>query len=100
MSTTTSSPYRHPTGRLAVLLKREFTLPKLTPGMRAFIHFEAIAYYGRVDLNGAVLGAMGPYTPYEFEFTPHAKEERIQFRSTWHLVPFADGSGSARSRSA
>jgi len=26
------------------LLKREFTLPRLTPGTRAFIHFEAITY--------------------------------------------------------
>jgi beta-glucuronidase len=77
------------------LLKREFTLPKLTPGMRAFIHFEAIAYYGRVDLNGAVLGAMGPYTPYEFEFTPHAKEGTNSVSlDLADLVPFADGSGS------
>lgn len=77
------------------LLKREFILPTLTPGMRAFIHFEAIAYYGRVAINGVFLGAMGPYTPYEFEFTPHAKEGTNSVSlDLADLVPFADGSGS------
>jgi beta-glucuronidase len=78
------------------LLKREFTLPKLAPGRRVFIHFEAIAYYGRVAINGVVLGAMEPYTPYEFEFTPHAKEgTNLVSLDLADLVPFADGSGSS-----
>ena len=77
------------------LLKREFTLPRLTPGMRAFVHFEAIAYYGRVAINGVVLGAMGPYTAYEFEFTTHAKEgTNSVLLDLADLVPFADGSGT------
>jgi beta-glucuronidase len=77
------------------LLKRDLTLPKLTPGMRAFVHFEAIAYYGRVAINGIVLGAMGPYTPYEFEFTPHAKEgANLVSLDLADLVPFGDGSGA------
>ncbi len=77
------------------LLKREFTLPRLTPGTRAFIHFEAITYYGRAAINGALLGEMGPYTPYEFEFTPTAKEGTNSVSlDLADLVPFADGSGS------
>jgi beta-glucuronidase len=77
------------------LLKRDLTLPKLTPGKRAFVHFEAIAYYGRVAINGIVLGAMGPYTPYEFEFTPHAKEGANSVSlDLADLVPFGDGSGA------
>ena len=76
-------------------LKREFTLPKLAPGTRAFVHFEAINYYGRVSVNGAALGAMGPYTPYEFEFTPLAKEgANSVVLDLADLVPFADGSGT------
>jgi beta-glucuronidase len=63
--------------------------------MRAFVHFEAITYYGRVAINDVVLGAMGPYTPYEFEFTPHAKEGANSISvELADLVPFADGSGS------
>ena len=77
------------------VLKREFTLPKLAPGTRAFAHFEAITYYGRVSVNGVALGAMGPYTPYEFEFTPHAKEGANSVSlDLADLVPFADGSGT------
>ena len=77
------------------LLRREFMLPRLTSGMRAFVHFEAITYFGRVAVNGAVLGAMGPYTPYEFEFTPHAKDGTNSVSlDLADLVPFAGGSGS------
>lgn len=77
------------------LLQREFALPRLTPQTRAFLHFEAIAYYGRVAVNGAVLGAMGPYVPYEFEITPHAKEGTNSVSlDLADLVPFPDGSGS------
>jgi beta-glucuronidase len=43
---------------------------------RAILHFEAITYHGRVFVNGAELGTMGPYIPYEFEFTKQAKEGR------------------------
>ncbi len=76
-------------------LKREFTLPRLAPGTRAFVHFEAVTYYGRVSVNGVALGAMGPYTPYEFEFTPHAKEGSNSVSlDLADLVPFADGSGT------
>lgn len=76
------------------VLRREFTLPKFVPDTRAFVHFEGITYYGRVSINGVQLGAMGPYTPYEFEFTPHAKEgvNSISLQLA-DLIPFADGSG-------
>ena len=77
------------------VLKREFTLPKLATGTRAFVHFEAINYYGRVSVNGVALGAMGPYTPYEFEFSSHAREGANSVSlDLADLVPFADGSGT------
>ena len=57
-------------------LKREFLLPALSGSERAILHFEAITYHGRVFVNGAELGTMGPYIPYEFEFTKQAKEGR------------------------
>ena len=57
-------------------LKREFLLPALSGTERAILHFEAITYHGRVFVNGAELGTMGPYIPYEFEFTKQAKEGR------------------------
>ena len=77
------------------MLKREFTLSKLAPGTRAFVHFEAINYYGWVSINGVALGAMGPYTPYEFEFKPHAKEGANSVSlDLADLIPFADGSGT------
>ena len=61
-------------------LKREFLLPALSGSERAILHFEAITFHGRVFVNGAELGAMGPYIPYEFEFTKHAQEGRTGLR--------------------
>jgi hypothetical protein len=55
-------------------LKREFLLPALSSGQRAILHFEGITYHGCVSVNGVELGTMGPYIPYEFEFTKQAKE--------------------------
>lgn len=55
-------------------LKRNFVLPALSTQQRAIIHFNAITYYGQVFVNGAEVGTMGPYVPYEFDFTPQAKE--------------------------
>jgi beta-glucuronidase len=49
-------------------LKRDCMLPGVE-GQRAFLHFEAITYYGRAFWNGVELGAMGPYVPHEFEIT-------------------------------
>ena len=57
-------------------LKREFLLPAFSGRERAILHFEGITYHGRVFINGAELGTMGPYIPYEFEFTKQAKEGR------------------------
>ena len=59
-------------------LQREFLLPALANRQRAIVHFEAITYHGRVFINGAELGTMGPYLPYEFDFTAHAKEGKNQ----------------------
>jgi hypothetical protein len=55
-------------------LRREFLLPELSPHQRAILHFEAITYFGRVAVNGTELGTMGPYVPYEFDFTRQAKK--------------------------
>jgi hypothetical protein len=55
-------------------LRREFLLPALSPHQRAVLHFDAITYFGRVAVNGAELGTMGPYVPYEFDCTPQARE--------------------------
>jgi len=59
-------------------LQREFLLPALTGQQRAIVHFDAITYHGRVFVNGAELGTMGPYVPYEFDFTAHAREGKNQ----------------------
>lgn len=55
-------------------LRREFLLPELSPHQRAMLHFEAITYFGRVSVNGTELGTMGPYVPYEFDFTRQARK--------------------------
>lgn len=77
-------------------LSRQFVLPELGRGERAFVHFEAIAYWGRCSVNGRALGTMGPYVPYEFEFTEAAKaganEVAVEIAD---LVPFADGTAKA-----
>ncbi len=67
---------QHPSGFYH--LQREFLLPALTGQQRAIMHFEAITYHGKVFVNGAELGTMGPYLPYEFDFTAQAKEGKNQ----------------------
>jgi len=75
-------------------LKREFLLPVLSGTERAILHFEAITYHGRVFVNGAELGTMGPYIPYEFEFTKQAKEGRNGIEvAIADLVPEPSGAG-------
>jgi len=54
-------------------LSREFLLPELSPHQRSILHFDAITYYGRVSVNGAELGTMGPYVPYEFDCTRQSR---------------------------
>ena len=53
-------------------LQRTFLLPRLSNGQRAFVHFDAITYYGKVFVNGHELGSMIPYLPHEFECTQQA----------------------------
>jgi beta-glucuronidase len=55
-------------------LKRKCLLPKIAGGQRAYLHFDAINYFGRAFVNGTELGAMGPYVPYEFEVTRAVRE--------------------------
>lgn len=82
----------HPSGVYA--LKRTFLLPRLAAGERAFIHFEAIAYCGKVKINGKQLGILGPYVPYEFEFTEIAHEGNNEVEvEIADLVAWADGTG-------
>jgi hypothetical protein len=54
-------------------LKRQFLLPELSGHERAILHFDAITYFGRAFVNGAELGTMDPYVPYEFDFTRQVK---------------------------
>jgi hypothetical protein len=63
---------QHPLGLYN--LKRRFLLPRLSPSERTVLHFEGITYFGRASVNGAELGTMSLYVPYEFDFTPHARE--------------------------
>jgi len=55
-------------------LERTFLLPKLAPNQRAFAHFEAVNYHGRVFVNGKEFGETLLFVPAEFDFTPHARE--------------------------
>jgi hypothetical protein len=81
---------RRPSGFYS--LNRQFVLPRFDRGDRAFVHFEAITYWGRVSLNGQKLGTMGPYIPYEFEFTTVANEGANEIAVAMaDLLPFADG---------
>jgi len=83
---------RHPIGFYS--LKRSFLLPRLAVQERVYVHFEGITYFGRVAVNGVELGTMGPYVPYEFEFTPEAKEGTNQIEvAITDLVPGPDGAG-------
>jgi Glycosyl hydrolases family 2, TIM barrel domain/Glycosyl hydrolases family 2/Glycosyl hydrolases family 2, sugar binding domain len=79
------------------ILNRSFVLPRLSRGERAFLHFEAIAFWGRVTVNGKTLGSTeGPYIPAEFEFTPSAKEGKNEVQvQIVDLTPLPDGSGTA-----
>lgn len=83
---------RRPSGFYS--LKRNFVLPRLTGGARAFIHFDAITYCAKLLVNGKQLGILGPYIPYEFEFTDITREGNndveIQIAD---LVPWPDGTG-------
>jgi len=76
-------------------LSRAFVLPALQHGTRAIVHFDAVNYASSVSVNGAELGRMGPYTPFEFEITSVAKqgENHIEVQIA-DLMPFAGGEGS------
>ena len=85
---------RRPSGFYS--LNRKFALPQLGRGERAFVHFEAIAFWGRCSLNGRVLGTMGPYVPFEFEFTEAAQAGANEIAvEIADLVPFPDGTAKA-----
>jgi len=75
-------------------LRRSFLLPKLSPHQRAILHFDAITYHGRAFVNGAELGTMGPYLPYEFDFTAQAREGSNQVEvAIADLIPDPVGAG-------
>ena len=75
-------------------LKRTLVLPKLAAGERAFIHFDAITYCGRLKVNGKQFGTLGPYVPYEFEFTDIARQGNNDIELEMaDLVPWPDGTG-------
>jgi hypothetical protein len=75
-------------------LSREFLLPDLSPHQRAIIHFDAITYFGRVLVNGTELGTMGPYVPYEFDFTRQARKgKNVMTVAIADLTPDPSGAG-------
>jgi hypothetical protein len=75
-------------------LSREFVLPELSPHQRAVLHFDAITYFGRVSVNSAELGTMGPYVPYEFDCTRECRKgsNTVQV-AVADLVPDPSGAG-------
>lgn len=79
------------------VLSCSFLLPRLTRTERVFVHFEALAFWGRALVNGMEVGSTsGPYIPAEFEFTPLAREGRNEVQvQIVDLVPLPDGSGTA-----
>jgi hypothetical protein len=75
-------------------LKRTVVLPKLGGAERAFAHFEAITYCAKLSINGKQMGVLGPYVPYQFEFTDNAREGNNDLELEMaDLVPFPDGTG-------
>jgi len=88
---------RRPSGYYS--LNRSLDIPKLAPGQRSFVRFEAVTYFGRVTVNGKLIGTMGPYVPYEFEITEVAKEGKNDLQvEIADLAPLPDGSGAAEVR--
>jgi len=75
-------------------LKRSIPLPRLSERQRAWVHFDAINYHGRVFVNGAELGTTIPYVPHEFEITQQAKEGANQIEvAIADLSPDPSGAG-------
>ncbi|MFN7996853.1 MAG: glycoside hydrolase family 2 TIM barrel-domain containing protein [Bryobacteraceae bacterium] len=75
-------------------LKREVPLPRLAAGQRAFLCFDSVHYHGRAFANGAELGTMGPYVPYEFEITRSAREGNNSIEvAIADLIPEPGGAG-------
>ena len=75
-------------------LKREILLPKLTSQQSAFIHFDAVNYFGRASVNGTELGTTIPYVPFDFEFTRQAREGKNSIEvAVADLVPDPTGAG-------
>lgn len=74
-------------------LKRRFRLPLPIAGQRVFVHFEAIAYHGRVSINGKEAGVMGPYVPGEFEITGQMREGDNEIHAA--IADLAPGPGGA-----
>ncbi len=75
-------------------LSRRIPPFKLGRQERAFLHFEAIALFGRAFCNGKELGEMNPYVPYDFEITGLLTEgNNIVSVELADLTPDARGKG-------
>ncbi len=61
----------HPTGFYS--LKRKILVPKPSSRQRAFIHFDAVTYFGRASFNEIEIGTTIPYVPFDFEITRQVK---------------------------
>lgn len=75
-------------------LQRRVSIPPLSPGRRAILCLQGITYRAHIAVNGARVGVMGPYTPYEFDVTDRIKvginEIAVQI---FDLQPEPDGAG-------
>ncbi len=76
-------------------LRRSFDLDALGPGRRAVLRFEGIAYDARVRVNGEDVGAMGPWTRYEFDVTRALRpgRNRIEVEVNDWQVPLGPSAG-------
>ena len=82
----------HPSGFYRLM--RESLLPRLSSHQRAFVHFDAVNYHGRILVNGTELGTTIPYVPFDFEFTRLAKEGKNGVEvAVADFVPDPSGAG-------
>ena len=52
--------------------ERSFQVPERWRGRKVFVHFERVAFYAKVFVNGEYVGEhMGAFSPFEFEVTEH-----------------------------
>lgn len=73
----------------AVSLRRKFQSQLPDKNSRVILRYEGVAHYAVVRINGAEVGTMGPWTPYEFDVTGNIKvgENEIETEITDWQTP-------------